>query len=125
MIPEITSALCVTRVPEIDMGLVAPAMTMLSTLMGIQLRADSTITSAASSINCSGLVGQALMEKMGLRLSSSELPATTLAISIMVFMQPGALPASALEDLIGQIKGLDKADVRKQIAEREGEGAEA
>lgn len=46
----------------------------------------------------------------------------TLAIfreKILVFMQPGALPESALEDLITQVRGLDMDDVRKQIAERE------
>lgn len=36
---------------------------------------------------------------------------------ILVFSQPGALPASALEDLIGQIKGLDMDDVRRKMAE--------
>ncbi len=36
---------------------------------------------------------------------------------ILVFSQPGALPAPALEDLIGQIKGLDMDDVRRKMAE--------
>ena len=36
---------------------------------------------------------------------------------IMVFSQPGALPAEALEELIKQLKALDMDDVRKQIAE--------
>ncbi|MGB7362050.1 MAG: thioredoxin, partial [Rhodococcus sp. (in: high G+C Gram-positive bacteria)] len=35
---------------------------------------------------------------------------------VLVFAQPGALPQAALEDLVGQIKGLDMDDVRKQIA---------
>lgn len=38
---------------------------------------------------------------------------------IAVFRQSGALPASALEDLIAQIKGLDMDEVRKKIAESE------
>jgi len=38
---------------------------------------------------------------------------------IPLFMQPGALPATALEDMIGKVKELDMADVRKQIAEYE------
>nr|VFK22202.1 MAG: thioredoxin [Candidatus Kentron sp. MB]VFK32600.1 MAG: thioredoxin [Candidatus Kentron sp. MB]VFK75993.1 MAG: thioredoxin [Candidatus Kentron sp. MB] len=38
---------------------------------------------------------------------------------IPLFMQPGSLPASALEDLIGKVKELDMDDVRKQIAEQE------
>ncbi|MGC3954592.1 MAG: thioredoxin [Propionicimonas sp.] len=35
---------------------------------------------------------------------------------ILVFSQPGALPASALDELIGAIKGLDMDEVRSQIA---------
>ena len=36
---------------------------------------------------------------------------------ILLFSQPGALPASALEDIIGKVADLDMDDVRKQIAE--------
>jgi len=46
----------------------------------------------------------------------------TLAVfreNILVFMQPGALPANALEDLIQQVKGLDMDDVRRQLAEHQ------
>jgi thioredoxin 1 len=39
---------------------------------------------------------------------------------IMVFRQAGALPAPALEDLIGAVKGLDMDDVRAQIAAADG-----
>ena len=35
---------------------------------------------------------------------------------VLVFSQPGALPALALEDLITQITALDMDDVRAQIA---------
>ena len=38
---------------------------------------------------------------------------------IAVFRQSGALPLSALEDLISQIQNLDMDDVRKKIAESE------
>jgi thioredoxin reductase (NADPH) len=37
---------------------------------------------------------------------------------ILVYSQPGAMPSTGLEDLIGQIKGLDMARVRAAIAER-------
>lgn len=37
---------------------------------------------------------------------------------VLVFAQPGALPAAALEDLVGQIKALDMDDVRKQLEEQ-------
>jgi thioredoxin 1 len=36
--------------------------------------------------------------------------------NILVFRQAGALPGSALEQLINEVKGLDMDDVRKQIA---------
>jgi thioredoxin 1 len=35
---------------------------------------------------------------------------------VIVFAQPGALPESALESLIEQVRGLDMDDVRKKIA---------
>jgi thioredoxin 1 len=37
---------------------------------------------------------------------------------ILVFRQPGALPAPALEELITAVRGLDMDDVRRQVAER-------
>lgn len=42
---------------------------------------------------------------------------------IVVFSQPGALPESALEDIIGKVKELDMDDVRKKVAEQEKEAA--
>ena len=38
---------------------------------------------------------------------------------ILVFRQAGALPAPALEELIGKVRELDMDDVRRQIAEHE------
>ncbi|MFC0581266.1 thioredoxin [Micrococcoides hystricis] len=35
---------------------------------------------------------------------------------ILVFSQPGALPAAALDDLIAQVKGLDMEAVKKDVA---------
>ncbi len=35
---------------------------------------------------------------------------------VIVFSQPGALPESALENLIEQVEKLDMDDVRKQLA---------
>jgi thioredoxin 1 len=40
---------------------------------------------------------------------------------ILVFRQAGALPAPALEELIGAVKGLDMDDVRAQIATQNGQ----
>ncbi|MDZ8160399.1 thioredoxin [Microbacterium aquimaris] len=43
---------------------------------------------------------------------------------ILVFSQPGALPAPALEQVITAVKGLDMDDVRKQIAEQQAQAGE-
>jgi thioredoxin 1 len=40
---------------------------------------------------------------------------------ILVFSQPGALPAPALEQVIGAVRSLDMEDVRAQIAAQSGE----
>jgi len=37
---------------------------------------------------------------------------------ILVFEQPGALPAAVLEKLIAQVRALDMDDVRRQLAEQ-------
>jgi thioredoxin 1 len=38
---------------------------------------------------------------------------------VLLYSQPGALPRSALDDLIGQVRDLDMDDVRRQIADHE------
>jgi thioredoxin 2 len=38
---------------------------------------------------------------------------------VVLFQQPGALPASALEQVISQAKALDMAKVHQEIAERD------
>ena len=42
---------------------------------------------------------------------------------IGVFSQPGALPASALTEVVGQVEGLDMEDVRKKVAEHQAKHA--
>ncbi|NLG19961.1 MAG: thiol reductase thioredoxin [Actinomycetales bacterium] len=42
---------------------------------------------------------------------------------ILLFSQPGVLPAAGLESLIGQLKDLDMDDVRAKLAAAEGEMA--
>jgi thioredoxin len=37
---------------------------------------------------------------------------------VLVFSQPGALPAAVLEDLIGQVRDLDMDEVHRAVAER-------
>ncbi len=39
--------------------------------------------------------------------------------NVLVFSQPGALPAEALENLIEQVRALDMAEVHKAVAEQE------
>ena len=54
---------------------------------------------------------------MAAALEISSIP-TIMAFrdGILVYRQPGALPAAALEDLVTRVKELDMADVRAQIA---------
>ena len=38
---------------------------------------------------------------------------------VVLYSQPGALPAAALEDLIGQLRAVDMEEVRAEIAKHE------
>ena len=40
---------------------------------------------------------------------------------VLVFSQPGALPAPALEELITAVKGLDMEEVHRQVAAQQAE----
>ena len=42
---------------------------------------------------------------------------------VLLYAQPGALPAGALEDLIGQVKALDMDEVHRKVAEAAKESA--
>ena len=46
---------------------------------------------------------------------------TVMAVrdGVVLYSEPGALPAAALEDLIGQVNALDMDDVRRRIAEQQ------
>jgi thioredoxin 1 len=45
--------------------------------------------------------------------------------NVAIFAQPGALPETALEDVIGQARALDMEEVKKSVAdEAEAKGAE-
>lgn len=35
---------------------------------------------------------------------------------VLLYAQPGVLPAAALDDLVAQVKGLDMEEIRKKIA---------
>jgi thioredoxin 1 len=43
---------------------------------------------------------------------------------ILLFRQPGALPAPSLEELIGAIKAADMEEIKKEVAAQEAELAE-
>lgn len=45
--------------------------------------------------------------------------------NVIIFSEAGALPASGLEMLIEQVRGLDMAEVHRQIAEAQAEGDKA
>jgi thioredoxin 1 len=42
---------------------------------------------------------------------------------VIIFSQPGALPASAFEQIIGKAKALDMAEVHRQVAEQASQNA--
>ena len=44
---------------------------------------------------------------------------------ILVFSQPGALPAPALDQVIESVKGLDMVEVHKKLAEQDAAAAQA
>lgn len=44
---------------------------------------------------------------------------------VLLYSQPGALPESALEDLIGQAEKLDMDEVRQEVAKQQDEQAKA
>ena len=50
---------------------------------------------------------------------------TVMAVrdGVVLYAEPGALPAAALEGLIGQVAALDMDDVRRRVAEEQGAAA--
>ena len=59
-------------------------------------------------------------QELAMRASITSIP-TLMAFrdGILVFAQPGALPAPALEQVITAVRDLDMDDVRQQVAEHE------
>ncbi len=57
-------------------------------------------------------------QALGGALEISSIP-TIMAFreGVLVFRQAGALPAAALEDVLGKVKALDMAEVHKAVAE--------
>ncbi|BCL15497.1 thioredoxin [Micromonospora sagamiensis] len=67
-----------------------------------------------------GKVDTEAQQALGAQFDIRSIP-TIMAIrdGVIVFAQPGALPESALENLIEQVQALDMADVRKKLAEHQ------
>jgi thioredoxin 1 len=63
-----------------------------------------------------GKVDTEAQQELAVKFNISSIP-TIMAIrdGVIVFAQPGALPESALENLIEQVEKLDMDDVRKQM----------
>jgi thioredoxin 1 len=59
-------------------------------------------------------------QELAIKFDIRSIP-TIMAVreGVIVFSQPGALPESALESLIDQVRALDMADVRKHLAAHE------
>ncbi|MFJ8582717.1 thioredoxin [Micromonospora sp. NPDC093277] len=66
-----------------------------------------------------GKVDTEAQQELGAKFNISSIP-TVMAIKdgVIVFAQPGALPESALENLIEQVEKLDMDEVRKQMVEQ-------
>ena len=65
-----------------------------------------------------GKVDTEAQQELAVKFNISSIP-TIMAIKdgVIVYNQPGALPESALENLIEQVEQLDMDDVRKQMSE--------
>jgi thioredoxin 1 len=65
-----------------------------------------------------GKVDTQEQQELATALNISAIPMLMIARDgVVVYAEPGALPAAALEDLIEQARGLDMDKVREQIAE--------
>ena len=65
-----------------------------------------------------GKVDTEAQQELAVKFNISSIP-TIMAIKdgVIVYNQPGALPESALENLIEQVEQLDMDEVRKQMSE--------
>ncbi|HEX3932130.1 MAG TPA: thioredoxin [Nocardioides sp.] len=86
-------------------------------------RMFAPVYEAASEVNTDITFGSVdTEEEQGIAgaLQISSIP-TLMAFrdGILVFRQAGALPAPALDELIGAVRGLDMDDVRRQVADQQ------
>lgn len=85
-------------------------------------RAFAPVFEAAAAVNDDIVFAKVDTEaERGLAGSAGIMSIPTLMIfreGVLVFSQPGALPAAALDDLISQVRALDMAEVHKAVAEQ-------
>ena len=83
-------------------------------------RAFAPVCEAAAAANDDIVVAKVDTEaERNLAGSAGIMSIPTLMIfreGVLVFSQPGALPAAALDDLISQVRALDMAEVHKAVA---------
>ncbi|MFC4148538.1 thioredoxin [Micromonospora mangrovi] len=67
-----------------------------------------------------GKVDTEAQQELGAKFNIRSIP-TVMAIKdgVIVYAQPGALPESALENLIEQVEKLDMEEVREKLADHE------
>jgi thioredoxin len=83
-------------------------------------RAFAPVYDAAAATNDDIVFGKVDTEaEQGLAASAGIMSIPTLMVfrdGILLFSQPGALPAPALEDVISQVRALDMDEVRQTLA---------
>jgi thioredoxin 1 len=83
-------------------------------------RAFAPVYDAAAATNDDIVFGKVDTEaEQGLAASAGIMSIPTLMVfrdGILLFSQPGALPAAALEDVISQVRALDMDEVRQTLA---------
>jgi thioredoxin 1 len=69
-----------------------------------------------------GKVDTEAQQELAAAFGISSIP-TLMAVrdGVVLYAQPGALPAAALEDLIGQVRDVDMDQVRAEVAKQQAE----
>lgn len=73
-----------------------------------------------------GKVDTEAQQQLAQAFGISSIP-TLMAVreGVVLYAQPGALPAAALEDLIGQVRDVDMDQVRAEVAKQQEEAEQA
>ena len=79
------------------------------------------VIQVASMLSSMGMIARATEAEQQLAGSLGIMSIPTLMVfrdGIQLFSQPGALPKSALDDLVRQVREIDMVEVRKELAEQ-------